>query len=128
MQRSNQGTKTVEDSSHDRPVSDQLHPLVYVAAVGLVLLFAVSAWAAFDDGKYTEILLAVMSGFFLMAVTILCALWLTWLRHQEINAAGDESMSLRDWARGQFETLAGRRNAAAAAVEISCRLPPSRSA
>jgi len=111
-------TMTAEDSSADRQASDQLHPLVYVAAVGLVLLFAVSAWVSFDDSEYTGLLLTVMSGLFLMAVAIPCALWLTWLRHREIDAAGDESISLRNWARGQFDTLAGRRTAAAAAVEI----------
>ena len=112
------GIMTVEDGPHDRPASDQLHPLVYVAAVGLVLLFAASAWAAFDDGTYTEIPLAVMSGFFLMAVAIACALWLTWRRHREIGAAKEESISLRDWGRGQLDTSAGRRRAAAAAVEV----------
>jgi hypothetical protein len=111
-------TTTTENGSRNGPASDQLHPFVYMAAVGLVVLFAVAAWASFDDGGYTGLLLAVVSGFFLMAVAIPCALYLTWRRHREVDAAGDESISLRDWARGKLDTWAGRRNAAEAAVEI----------
>jgi hypothetical protein len=55
---------TTEDSSRNGPASEQLHPFVYMAAVGLVFLFAASAWASFDDGEYTGFLLAVMTGFF----------------------------------------------------------------
>jgi hypothetical protein len=109
---------TTENSSPNGPASDQLHPFVYMAAVGLVLLFAASAWASFDDGEYTGFLLAVMSGFFFMAVTIPCTLWLTWRRHQDVNAASEDSLSWRNWARGEFDTWAGRRKAGEAAVEI----------
>jgi hypothetical protein len=111
-------TTAMEDSSLNRPASDHLHPFVYMAAVGLVLLFAVSAWASFDDREYTGLLLAVTSGFFFMAVAIPCTLWLIWRRHQDVDAARDESISWRDWARGEFDTWTGRRKAAEAAVEI----------
>jgi hypothetical protein len=111
-------TTTMENSSRNGPVSDQLHPFVYMAAVGLVLLFAVSAWASFDDEEYTGLLLAVVSGFFFMAVAIPCTLWLIWQRHRDVDTARDENISWRDWARGQFDTYAGRRKAAGAAIEI----------
>jgi hypothetical protein len=109
---------TTENSSRKGPASDQLHPFVYMAAVGLVVLFAVAAWASFDDGEYTGFLLAVMSGFFFMAVAIPCTLWLIWRRHQDVDAARVESVSWRTWARGEFDTWTGRRKAADAAVEI----------
>ena len=112
-----------EDDSLSRPASDQLHLFVYVAAAGLVLLFAVAAWVSFDDQEYTGLLLTVMSGFFFVALAIPSTLWLVWRRHRDVDAADvdsapDENTSWRDWARGEFDTWAGRRKAAGAAIEI----------
>lgn len=109
---------TREVSRHNRPVSDHLHPLIYTAVVGLLLWFVVSAWAFFGDGEYMGILLAVVSGFFFMAVAIPYALWLIWRKYQGSDVARGEGISLRDWASGEFDTWQGRRKAAGAAVEI----------
>jgi hypothetical protein len=109
---------TREVSRHNRPVSDQLHPLIYKAIVGLVLWFVVSAWAFFGDGEYMGLLLAVVSGFFFMAVAIPCALSLIWQKYQGSDVRRGEGISLRDWASGDFDTWQGRRKAADAAVEI----------
>lgn len=111
-------TTMMENSSRNGPVSDQLHPFVYMAAVGLVLLFAVSAWASFDDGGYAGFILAVMSGFFFIAVVIPSTLWLIWRRDRDVDTARDEDISWRDWVRGQFDTYAGRRKATVAVIEI----------
>jgi hypothetical protein len=105
-------------SPHNRPASDQLHPLVYTAVVGLVLWIVVSAWAFFDDGEGTGLLLAVVSGFLFIAVAIPCALGLVWRKYRDSDAAQGERISLRDWASGEFDTWQGRRKAAGAAVEV----------
>jgi hypothetical protein len=107
-----------EVSRHNRPVSDHLHPRVYQAIVGLVLWFVVSAWAFFTDGGYAGLLLAVVTGFFFMAVAILGALGLTWRKHRGSDLANNEKMSLRDWASGEFVVSQGRRNGTNAAAEI----------
>jgi hypothetical protein len=107
-----------ELARHNRPVSDQLHPTVYAAMVGLVLLFVVSAWACFGGGAYVGLLLAVMSSFFLIAVAVPFALWLTWRRHPSSDAAQGQGISLRDWASGEFDTWQDRRKAADAAIEV----------
>ena len=105
-------------SRHNRPIYNRLHPIVYAAVVGLVLWFVVSAWAFFGGEGYTELLLAVVSGFFLIAVAIPAALWLVWQRHQDSDAARGEHMSLHDWASGELNTSQGRRKATDATVEI----------
>src|SRR5436190_6463169 len=85
--------------------SDTLHPMVYVAIAGLTALFVLSIWG-FADGGYTEFLLAVVSGFFLMAAAIPFAIWHMWRKHAGA-AAGDQE-SLRDWSSHDFEIQPGR--------------------
>lgn len=64
------------------PPSDQLHPLVYKAAAGLVLCFAVSAWVFFDrQGDIAE-LLGFASVLLLIAVLLPSVLWRVWRREQ----------------------------------------------
>jgi hypothetical protein len=109
---------TTEDDAPDRPATGQLHLFVYMAAAGLVFLFAVAAWDSFDEQGYTGFLLTVMTGFFLVAVAIPTALWTTWRRHRDAGAARDDSTSWRNWMRGDFDTWAGRRKAGDAVVEI----------
>lgn len=84
---------TREVSRHNRLVSDHLHPLIYTAVVGLVLWFVVSAWAFFGDGEYMGLLLAVVSGFFFMAIAIPGALWLIWWKYQGSDVARGEGIS-----------------------------------
>lgn len=57
----------------DRPVSNQLHPGVYFAIVGLALWLALAVWA-FAWDAYTDYLLAIVSGFVFIAVMLPLAL------------------------------------------------------
>jgi hypothetical protein len=95
--------------------SDTLHPMVYVAIAGLTALFVFSIWA-FADGGYTEFLLAVVSGFFLMAAAIPFAIWHMWRKH----AAGrqQDHESLRDWSSHDFDIQPGRMRGRDAVVEV----------
>jgi hypothetical protein len=97
-----------------QPVSDGLHPLVYAGIVMLVLWFVFSIWA-FGDSGYAEFLLAVVSGFFLMAAAIPFAIWRTWRKHS--GAAADEGEPLRDWASHEFDIEPGRMKGKETAVE-----------
>jgi hypothetical protein len=108
---------TREVSRSNRPVSDQLHPLVYAAIVGLVLWYVISAWDFFGEGD-TGLLLAVVSSFFVMATAIPCVLWLVWRKHRGSGAEPGEGISLRDWASGSFEIWQDRLKGANAIVEI----------
>ena len=102
---------------HNRPVSSHVHPLVYAAAAGLVLWFVLAAWIFFGHAQYMSLLLAVVSGFFLMTVMIPFILWRVWCKHST-DAAQESQSSFRDWASGQFETPDGPRKALGAAIEI----------
>ena len=64
------------------------------------------------------LLLAVVTGFFFIAIAIPFAIWLVWRKNQDPDAMRGESISLRDWASGEFEIWEGRRKATDAAVEI----------
>lgn len=60
----------------DPPPSDEIHPGLYAVIAGFALLFVVSAFA-FGDSGYSDYLLAVVAGFFLVALTIPFVLWRT---------------------------------------------------
>ena len=104
-----------EARRHNRLISNHLHPLVYLAAVGLGFWFVAAVWIVFSGYQDMELPLWVVSGLFLMAVAIPSAMWLTWRRHAD---ARGKAPPLRDWASGDFETAQGRRKAASAAVEM----------
>ena len=109
---------TRQEKRHNRPVSTHLHPIVYWAIVGLVVWFAASAWTFFSAAEYMGLLLAVVTGFFFMVIAIPLAIWLVWRKNRNPDAMWGESIPLRDWASGEFETWQGRRKATDAAVEI----------
>ena len=94
------------------------HPVVYWAIVGLVVWFAASAWTFFSAAEYMGLLLAVVTGFFFIAIAIPFVIWLVWHKNQDPDVMRRESISLRDWASCEFETWHGRRKATDAAVEI----------
>jgi hypothetical protein len=100
----------------NRPVWNDLHPLVYAAIVGLVLWFVASAWVFFGLWDDIRLLLVVVSGFFFMAVATPGMLWLVGRKYRDPDVGG--KVLLREWAAGDFDTAQGRRNAADAAIEI----------
>jgi hypothetical protein len=102
---------------HNRPVSDHLHPRVYAAFAGFVLWFVLSAWIFFSGSDPMGLLLAVVSGFFLMAVLIPFMLWLTW-RRRSPDADRLFPQTFREWGSGEFKIGQGRRRASDAMIEI----------
>ena len=100
---------------HDRPASNDLHPAVYVAIVGLALWLMLAVWAFASDG-YTDYLLAVVSGFVFLAVVLPLTLWRVGRKHRGLDAAPKQSF--RDWAAGDFNTGQDQLKGTNAAVEI----------
>jgi hypothetical protein len=100
------------------PVSDRLHPIVYMVMVGLVLWLVLSVWGFADDG-YAEYLLAVVSGFVFVVVAIPCILWWVWRNNKAADAAqvAQNDASFRDWAAGEFATWQDRVKGTNAAIE-----------
>ena len=103
---------------HNRAISGDLHPLVYKSVVGLALWFVLSAWVFFGGWDYMGLLLAVVTGFFLMAMAIPLLLWLTWRRHRDASTAQADSGSFRHWASGDFAVWQGRLAGSEAAVQV----------
>ena len=106
-----------DDLGHNRPVSDKLHPYVYIAIVGLGLWYVVSAWAGFVAADDIAYLLAVVSGLFFITIAIPCALWLAWRTGRDPHTPKQHT-SFRDWASGNFRTWQGDLKASSAAVQI----------
>jgi hypothetical protein len=99
-----------------RPVTDRLHPGLYVALVALALWFVLSAWAFGGDG-YTDYLLVVASGLVLIAIAIPALLWRIWRHHPHEEEPSNGS--LREWAEtSEFRTWQDRVKAKSAAIEI----------
>lgn len=102
----------------ERPVFDDPHPLVYGGIAGLLLWFALSAWAFFSDAGYDAFALVVVSGLLLIAVVLPYLLWRTGRKSSDWAPAGDERSSLRGWLSGDFRFGTGQRSALIATIEI----------
>lgn len=106
------------DRRPNRLILDELHPIIYIAIVGLGLWFVLSAWAGFATDTYTAYLLVVVSGLVLVAVAIPCAIWLASRKGPVQRDTTHRRNGFRDWASGDFSTSSGRLKASTAAVQI----------
>lgn len=98
--------------------SDRLHPVLWraVAVSGAWMVFA--AWGFFGRG-YTDYVLAIVSGFVLLAIGLPAFLWLHWRRHRERMRIDPRAHGrFRDWLGGDFETRDGRIKGSDAAFAI----------
>ena len=103
---------------HGHPVHDDLHPLVYKSMVGLTLWLVVSIWLLFDRGAYVGLNLLIVTVFFLIAVAIPVALWLTWRRNTPSDEQGGTVAPFRDWSVHEFATWTGGVSGKEAAMQI----------
>jgi hypothetical protein len=99
-----------------RPSTDRLPNSVYAIVAGLVLWLVLAAWGFAGPG-YSDLSLAIITGFFLMVLGIPFLLWRVWRANRD-PAMSDERLPLADWASSQFETWQDRVKGANAAVEI----------
>lgn len=99
----------------ERPLSDELHPGLYVAIAGLVALFVVSAFA-FGGSGYSDYLLGVVAGFFVIAMGIPFLIWLTW--RNQTHARHGRIGSLHDWFQGECQTWQCRLSGREAATQV----------
>ena len=101
----------------NRPASDRLHPLIYLALAGAALAFALAVWA-FAGDSYTDYILVIVSGFVLVAIGIPVILSRVGRASESSEIGVQESESLREWLQGDFETWQDQVKGANAAVEI----------
>jgi hypothetical protein len=101
---------------HNRPPATGLHPLVYLSLLGFTLWFVLAAWGfAVGDG-YADYLLAIVSGFFLIAAAIPLALWRQWRNSGGADGSLEKSGSIREWLSGNFQTWQARLKGTDAAI------------
>ena len=110
------------DADHDprHPISDGLHPAIYVSFAVLALWLMVAAWVFFgSEGHYAAYSVAIATGLFFIAGAIPFVIWQVW-RHNAPDGAPDRQprIAFSDWGRGQMETWQGRVEGWDAAVEV----------
>jgi hypothetical protein len=104
-------------------VSDRLHPVVQLAAAGLLIWFVVAAWLLFGGGGYVNLALVMISVLVFMALAIPWVLWRAGVAARRRNAepgdAGETpSETLATWLQGRFATWTDAERPSTAAVEI----------
>ena len=107
-----------EPVAHNRPLFDQLHPMVYGAAVGLVAWFAVAAWILFDRQNDIGLPLAMVSVLLLVAVLLPWSLSLVWRRHQMPHQRPPGKTSFHDWRMGDFAVWGSKLHGTDAAIDM----------
>ena len=111
-------TAQVQES---KPARRNLHSMVYVALVGLVLWLVLATWGFGYDGQ-TDYLLAIVTGFLIIAVAIPATLAL--MAYSQGNSGDDresaarDTASFRQWAAEDFDTWQDRVKGRNAAVEV----------
>jgi uncharacterized membrane protein HdeD (DUF308 family) len=93
--------------------SDRLHPRVWATIVGLTLWLVVSAWLFFSTGAYASVVLAVVTGFFIMAVGLTLIL-------SRVGRSGQRHHAARfhDWELGEFDTWQSHLGGREAALQV----------
>jgi hypothetical protein len=86
----------------DRPLRRRLHPVVYDIAIGLIILFTVSAWLVFDRKADTELPLSMITMFFVIAIGIPAIIARVWRRKADLSAADRRIVTFREWMSGEF--------------------------
>ena len=103
---------------NNRPVFDQLHSVIYAAAVGLVAWFAVSAWILFDRNNDIALPLAMVSVLLLVAVLLPWSLSLVERKRQATDQSHPNEVSFHDWRIGDFAVWGSKLRASHAAIDM----------
>ena len=96
-----------------RPVTAWLHPRVYTVLIVLTAWFAVAVWSFVGVGL-VDYLLVIVSGFIFVTMALILIL----SRVGRTDNPADKPPPLREWARWDYETSAGRLPGAQAATQI----------
>ncbi|HEY7230615.1 MAG TPA: hypothetical protein VH558_09615 [Pseudolabrys sp.] len=98
--------------------SDELHPRIYTAIVGLTVWLVLSVWALFSRGNYEGLTLSVITLFFTVLVGIPVLLWLTWRRNAAPHEQTRVPAPFREWSTNSFETWTGGLSGRDASIQI----------
>ena len=99
--------------------TNELHPVVYRAMIGLTVWLVLSVWALFSRGAYEGVTLSVITLFFVVLVGIPVLLWLTWRRNTDPDEQHEEDVApYREWSSGSFGTATGGISGREASIQI----------
>jgi hypothetical protein len=102
--------------------TNELHPLVYRAMIGLTIWLVLSIWVLFSRGAYEGVTLSIITLFFVVLVGIPVVLWLTWRRNTDPNEQHENVAPYHEWSSGSFETWTGGISGREASVQILLRI------
>ena len=106
----------IGEADRHRPSTNWLHPRVYTILIAVTAWFALAVWSFAGQG-IVNYLLFIVSGFIFVAVAL--PLILSYVGRDGGAATRDENaLSLRDWAKCEYETSAGKLSGAEAAAQI----------
>lgn len=104
-------------ADHNQPVNNALHPLVYKTLVGLIVWLVLSIWLLFDGSHYIELIVAMITVFFVIATGIPVLIWMTW-RRRVAHPDHPPADTFRLWATQQFRAWSGDLPGGAAAAQV----------
>lgn len=103
---------------HERTLYRWMHPAAFEIALGLVALFIVAAWLAFDHRTDTELPLTMVTVFFVVATSALAIISRLRRRRGGLSAADRETGTFRDWMSGEFEVWGSHIKTSEALVDM----------
>lgn len=103
-------------ASHSHRISNGLHPRIYSIMVALAVWFIVWAWIGFADASGVDYLLAVITAFFTVAVSLQALAGRQW--HDHHIWMPKTTRDFDSWIDGDFDTGSGRVPARDACIEI----------
>ena len=98
--------------------TNELHPLVYRAMIGLTIWLVLSVWALFSRRAYEGVTLSIITLFFVVFVGIPVVLWLSWRRNTDPNEQHENVAPYHEWRSGSFETWASGISGREASMQI----------
>lgn len=101
-----------------RESTDELHPKIYAAVVGLTIWFVLSVWVLFSRGSYVGLDDSVITLFFVVLVGIPAMLWLSWRRNAEPQDQNRQPARFSEWAANSFTTWTGDISGREASIQI----------
>jgi len=97
---------------------DALHPFVHRAAIVLVILYVVSAWALFDRQKDVGLPLAMATVLLFVATAIPYTLWRIARRYRQSVRSDERIGGFGAWASGPVEVWQGRLKGIDATIDL----------
>ena len=101
-----------------RDSTDELHPRIYAALIGLTIWLVLSVWVLFSRGSYVGLSDSIVTLFFAVFVGIPVMLWLSWRHNAEPQDQNREAAPFGEWAANSFATWTGGISGREASIQI----------